>query len=50
MVWYAKEFLEFNEKPKQALVQLPIPLSDKKYHVTTQKRSLDVYAKVGGMQ
>ena len=49
-ITYAKEFLEFNEKPKQALVQLPIPLSDKKYHVTTQKRSLDVYAKVGGMQ
>lgn len=45
---YAKEFLEYYEKPKQKIKLLTIPVSDNKYHITTEKRSLDVYVKAGG--
>ena len=45
---YAKGFLE--HKPKKEVAVLPIPVSDKKYHVTCEKRSIDVYAKVGECQ
>ena len=37
------------ELPVQEIKPSPIPVSDKKYHVTTQKRPLDVYAKAGEM-
>ncbi|MDD4148336.1 MAG: IS21 family transposase [Candidatus Cloacimonetes bacterium] len=47
---YVKEFLEYNERPQQKIVLKEIPVSENKYHITTQKRSLDVYAKVGGMR
>jgi len=45
---YVRDFLEYNTKPKQVIVLNPIPISNSKYHVTTEKRSLDVYAKAGG--
>lgn len=45
---YVKDFLEHNAKPKQVIVLNSIPISNSKYHVTTEKRSLDVYAKLGG--
>lgn len=45
---YMKDYLEHTaNKPQQAPL-LPIPVRNTKYHVTTQKRSLDVYAKAGG--
>jgi len=46
---YVKDFLAHMELPVQEIKSNPIPVSDKKYHITTQKRSLDVYAKVGEM-
>jgi transposase len=45
---YVRDFLEYNAKPKQEVVLNTIPISNSKYHVTTEKRSLDVYAKAGG--
>lgn len=45
---YAKEFLEYYEKPKPKIKLLNIPVSDNKYHITTEKRPLDVYVKAGG--
>lgn len=45
---YVRDFVEYSAKPKQQIVLNTIPISDSKYHVTTEKRSLDVYAKVGG--
>lgn len=45
---YVKDFLEYNTKPKQEVVLNMIPVSNAKYHITTEKRSLDVYAKAGG--
>jgi len=45
---YIRDFLKFNAKPKQEIVLNTIPLSDSKYHVTTEKRSLDLYVKAGG--
>lgn len=45
---YAKDFLEHQHKPKQEVKALPIPVSNSKYHVTCEKRSIDAYAKVGG--
>ena len=47
-----KDYLEHRAKEKKK--ELPsidpdkIPVKDPKYHITTQKRSLAVYAKVGG--
>ncbi|WP_242975981.1 hypothetical protein [Desulfosporosinus sp. FKB] len=46
-ITYVKDFLEHSAKPKQVIVLNAIPVSNNKYHVTTEKRSLDVYAKVG---
>ncbi|MHB1155110.1 MAG: IS21 family transposase [Eubacteriales bacterium] len=45
---YVKDYLQYNDQPRPEPVSLPIPVSDLKYHVTTEKRSLDVYAKAGG--
>lgn len=45
---YVKDFLEYDTKPKQEIILKPLPVSNSKYHVTTEKRSLDVYAKLGG--
>jgi transposase len=45
---YVRNFLEYNSKPKQEIILNTIPLSNNKYHITTEKRSIDVYAKVGG--
>lgn len=44
---YARDFLKFNEQPAPESETPPIPVSDVKYHLTTQKRSLEVYAKAG---
>ena len=46
---YVKDFLAHMELPVQEIKPSPIPVSDKKYHITTQKRPLDVYAKAGEM-
>jgi hypothetical protein len=35
------------ERPKPEAIAVPLPVADAKYHVTTQKRPLEVYAKVG---
>ena len=45
---YARDYLRHWEKPVLEVKPVPIPVSDNKYHVTTQKRSLEVYAKAGG--
>jgi len=45
---YVKDFLEYNAEPKQEIVLSSIPVSNSKYHVTTEKRSPNVYATVGG--
>ena len=45
---YVRDFLEYNAKPKQQIVLSSIPISNSKYHVTTEKRSLEAYAKLGG--
>ena len=44
---YVKNFLEYNSKPKQEVLLQTIPLSNKIYHVTTEKRPLEVYANAG---
>ena len=44
---YVKDFLAHMELPFAEAALAPIPVSDKKYHITTQKRPLDVYAKAG---
>lgn len=48
----AKDYLEHRAKEKAedipSVYPTQIPVNDPKYHITTQKRSLDVYAKVGG--
>lgn len=47
-----KDYLEHRAKEKAedipSVYPTQIPVNDPKYHITTQKRSLDVYAKVGG--
>lgn len=48
----ARDFLEFSESPKPEIRQVDkqaIPVDKPEYHVTVQKRSLDVYAKAGDM-
>lgn len=45
---YIKDYLEHNAFKQPKSPELPIPVSSAKYHVTTQKRSLDVYAKASG--
>jgi len=45
---YVRDFLKYNAKPKQEIVLNTIPLSNSKYHVRTEKRSLDIYVKAGG--
>lgn len=47
---YVKDYLEHNQLPQTPIPMSPIPvipIDDPKYHVTTQKRSLDVYKEVG---
>lgn len=46
---YVKDYLAHKAQPAQTAVTLPIPASDSVYHVTTEKRPLEVYAKAGGM-
>lgn len=46
---YVKDFLIHMELPIQEIKQIAIPVSDKKYHVTTQKRPIEVYVKAGEM-
>lgn len=47
-----RDYLEHRaeEKAKELPFLYPaqIPVNDPKYHITTQKRPLEVYAKVGG--
>lgn len=45
---YVKDYLEHKAQAQPEPAFLPIPVSNNKYHITTQKRSLDVYAKAGG--
>jgi hypothetical protein len=44
-----KDYLTHKAKelPKPEAIAVPLPVADAKYHVTTQKRPLEVYAKVG---
>ena len=46
-VTYVRDFLEYMEKPKQKTQLKQIPVSNKKYHITTQKRSIEEYVKAG---
>lgn len=46
---FAKDYLEHQAKPKQEFANLPIPISNNKYHITTEKRPVTVYSKAGGM-
>ena len=39
--------IEYMEKPKQKTQLKQIPVSNKKYHITTQKRSIEEYVKAG---
>ncbi|MBP2657685.1 MAG: Integrase catalytic region [Firmicutes bacterium] len=45
---YIKDYLEHSAFKQPKPLELPIPVSNTKYHVTTQKRSLHVYAQAGG--
>lgn len=45
---YMKDYLEHQMTKQPVFPTLPIPVSNSKYHVTTQKRSLEVYAKACG--
>ncbi len=45
---YIKDYLEHNAFKQPKSLELPIPVSNAKYHVTTQKRSLEVYVKASG--
>jgi hypothetical protein len=47
---YIKDYLEHNASKQTEPPALLIPVSNAKYHVTTQKRPLSVYAKAGGAQ
>jgi hypothetical protein len=47
---YMKDYLEHKATTQPEVLTLPIPVSNAKYHVTTQKRSLEIYAKAGGAQ
>lgn len=44
---YVRDYIVHSAKKPQEKPLLTIPVSDSKYHVTTQKRSIDVYAKAG---
>lgn len=46
---YIKDYLIFQSQPKPNQEVIQIPISDKKYHITTEKRPISVYAKAGGM-
>lgn len=45
---YVKDYVEHRSKPQPKPTLLPIPVSNSKYHITTEKRPLDVYVKAGG--
>lgn len=45
---YIKDYLEHTAFKQATPPEMPIPVSNTKYHVTTQKRSLTVYAKASG--
>ncbi|MDF2597041.1 MAG: transposase [Clostridia bacterium] len=45
---YVKDYLILLSQPKPDIPVAIIPVSNRKYHVTTEKRSLEIYAKVGG--
>lgn len=45
-----KDYLKHKSAKRFEPPAIPIPVSNAKYHVTTQKRSLDDYAKAGGAQ
>lgn len=47
---YMKDYLKHKSAKRFEPPAIPIPVSNAKYHVTTQKRSLDDYAKAGGAQ
>jgi transposase len=47
---YMKDYLEHSAVKQTNPQELPIPVSNAKYHVTTQKRPLEVYAKASGDQ
>ena len=47
---YVKDYLEHHADKQPEVPMLPIPVSNSKYHVTTQKRSLEVYVKAGGVR
>jgi transposase len=44
---YVKDFLLHNASPLEQEVKARIPINDAKYHISTEKRALSVYAKAG---
>jgi hypothetical protein len=44
---YMKDYLEHSSSPLTVQSPLVIPVSDRKYHITAEKRPLEVYAKAG---
>jgi hypothetical protein len=47
---YVKDYLGHKASLQPEMPVIQIPVSNSKYHITTQKRSIDVYAKVGGIR
>lgn len=47
---YVKDYAEHKSIPQLKPVPLPIPVSNNKYHITTEKRPLEVYVKAGGVK
>ena len=47
---YVKGYLKHVSPPEPKTPKPLLPIADKKYHVTTEKRLVSVYAKAGGMQ
>ena len=44
-VTYVKDYLEYTNKEKHEIPLVAIPVSNNKYHITTEKRSVDAYVK-----
>jgi hypothetical protein len=45
---FVKDYLEQAAEPKREQIVAAIPVSHRKYHINTEKRPLEVYARVGG--
>ena len=47
---YVKDYLAHQAEKQPKAPMLPIPVSNSKYHVTTQKRPLEAYSRAGGVR